>query len=161
MIGAQECSTSYGLEPIPWHRCGQRAFRAPSGLRTRHAASRRRANAASSTDGAIFMPEVEKCLHAVDHLACSISASNRPATCTRMQSRGANACAGAGSIETASAEAGNTAHDPRAQGKARRFASSWDAKEASAEAGSKEDYLSNLGTAQDYNINVSHGAPQS
>ena len=42
--------------------------------------------------------------------------------------------------------------------KAKRFASSWDAKEANAVEGEKEDYLSNLGTAQNYNINVSHGA---
>ena len=70
----------------------------------------------------------------------------------------ADACSGAGRIEAAKAVAAAAAHSPPAEGKPRRFASSWDAKEASAEAGSKEDYLSNLGTAQDYNINVSHGA---
>lgn len=42
--------------------------------------------------------------------------------------------------------------------KKKRFASSWDAKAADAVEGSKADYLSNLGSAQDYNINVTHGA---
>ena len=41
--------------------------------------------------------------------------------------------------------------------KKKRFASSWDAKAAGAEEGTKADYLSNLGQAQDYNINVTHG----
>ena len=40
----------------------------------------------------------------------------------------------------------------------KRFASSWDAKHAGAEEGTKADYLSNLGQAQEYNINVTHGA---
>ena len=40
----------------------------------------------------------------------------------------------------------------------KRFASSWDAKQAGAEEGTKADYLSNLGQAQEYNINVTHGA---
>lgn len=53
------------------------------------------------------------------------------------------------------ADAGEKA--PESKQKARRFASSWDAKEANAEAGSQADYLSNLGTAQNYNINVEHG----
>ena len=39
----------------------------------------------------------------------------------------------------------------------KRFASSWDAKAAGAEEGTKADYLSNLGQAQEYNINVTHG----
>ena len=39
----------------------------------------------------------------------------------------------------------------------KRFASSWNAKAAGAEEGTKADYLSNLGQAQDYNINVTHG----
>ncbi|CAL5221664.1 g3892 [Coccomyxa viridis] len=39
----------------------------------------------------------------------------------------------------------------------KRFASSWDAKQAGAEEGTKADYLSNLGQAQEYNINVTHG----
>ena len=42
--------------------------------------------------------------------------------------------------------------------KKKRFASSWDAKAAGAEEGTKADYLSNLGQAQEYNINVTHGA---
>jgi len=41
--------------------------------------------------------------------------------------------------------------------KKKRFASSWDAKAAGAEEGTKADYLSNLGQAQGYNINVTHG----
>ena len=40
----------------------------------------------------------------------------------------------------------------------KRFASSWDAKAAGAEKGTNADYLSNLGQAQEYNINVTHGA---
>ena len=40
----------------------------------------------------------------------------------------------------------------------KRFASSWDAKAAGAEKGTKADYLSNLGQGQEYNINVTHGA---
>ena len=43
------------------------------------------------------------------------------------------------------------------QAKPRKFRSSWDAREASAEAGSKVDYLAELGRAE-YNINVDHGA---
>ena len=39
----------------------------------------------------------------------------------------------------------------------KRFASSWDAKAAGAAEGTKADYLSNLGQAQEYNINVTHG----
>lgn len=44
----------------------------------------------------------------------------------------------------------------RGKGK-KKFASSWDAKEAGAAEGTQADYLSNLGTAQNYNINVTHG----
>jgi hypothetical protein len=43
----------------------------------------------------------------------------------------------------------------------KRFASSWDAKAAGATADSKADYLSNLGQAQEYNINVTHGTADS
>lgn len=43
------------------------------------------------------------------------------------------------------------------QAKPRKFRSSWDAKEASAGADSKVDYLTELGRAE-YNINVTHGA---
>ncbi|EIE26946.1 hypothetical protein COCSUDRAFT_11792, partial [Coccomyxa subellipsoidea C-169] len=39
----------------------------------------------------------------------------------------------------------------------KKFGSSWDAKEAGSTEGTEEDFLSNLGTAQNYNINVSHG----
>ncbi|KAK9915318.1 hypothetical protein WJX75_007556 [Coccomyxa subellipsoidea] len=39
----------------------------------------------------------------------------------------------------------------------KKLASSWDAKEAGSAEGTQEDFLSNLGTAQNYNINVSHG----
>ena len=46
---------------------------------------------------------------------------------------------------------------PPEQAKPRKFRSSWDAKEASAEADSKVDYLAELGRAE-YNINVTHGA---
>ena len=49
-----------------------------------------------------------------------------------------------------------TAASPE-QAKPRKFRSSWDAKEASAEADSKVDYLAELGRAE-YNINVTHGA---
>ena len=52
-------------------------------------------------------------------------------------------------------DAGTKAKDGQ---KAKRFASSWDAKEANAVAGEKQDYLSNLGSSQNYNINVTHGA---
>ncbi|CAK0780317.1 hypothetical protein CVIRNUC_005010 [Coccomyxa viridis] len=45
---------------------------------------------------------------------------------------------------------------PRGKAK-KRFASSWDAKAAGAAEGTKADYLSNLGQAQEYNINVTHG----
>ena len=45
---------------------------------------------------------------------------------------------------------------PRGKAK-KRFASSWDAKAAGAAEGTKTDYLSNLGQAQEYNINVTHG----
>ena len=48
--------------------------------------------------------------------------------------------------------------EARSRGKAKkRFASSWDAKAAGAAEGTKADYLSNLGQAQEYNINVTHG----
>ena len=39
----------------------------------------------------------------------------------------------------------------------KKLASSWDAKEAGAAEGTEADFLSNLGTAQNYNINVTHG----
>ncbi|KAI3426183.1 hypothetical protein D9Q98_008560 [Chlorella vulgaris] len=39
----------------------------------------------------------------------------------------------------------------------RRFTSSWDAKEAGGGRNSDSDYLSELGAAQQYNINVDHG----
>lgn len=42
-------------------------------------------------------------------------------------------------------------------GSKKKLASSWDAKEAGSAEGTQEDFLSNLGTAQNYNINVSHG----
>lgn len=42
-------------------------------------------------------------------------------------------------------------------GPGKRFKSSWDAKEAGQE-GKAGDFLSNLGTGQNYNINVDHGA---
>ena len=35
--------------------------------------------------------------------------------------------------------------------------SSWTAKHAGSKPDSQEDYLSNLGTGQEYNINVDHG----
>lgn len=35
--------------------------------------------------------------------------------------------------------------------------SSWNAKQAGAKEGDAADFLSNLGEAQDYNINVDHG----
>ncbi|CAL8468936.1 g8477 [Coccomyxa elongata] len=52
-------------------------------------------------------------------------------------------------------EAGGDKTGP-AEGK-KKFASSWDAKEAGAAEGTEADFLSNLGTAQNYNINVTHG----
>ena len=45
--------------------------------------------------------------------------------------------------------------------KEKRFTSSWDAKAAGSTADSKADYLSNLGQAQEYNINVTHGTAHS
>lgn len=45
--------------------------------------------------------------------------------------------------------------------KKKRFTSSWDAKAAGATADSQADYLSNLGQAQEYNINVTHGTAHS
>ena len=56
------------------------------------------------------------------------------------------------SVETQEGEEAS----PRGKAK-KRFASSWDAKAAGAAEGTKADYLSNLGQAQEYNINVTHG----
>ena len=37
--------------------------------------------------------------------------------------------------------------------------SSWDGKRQGQKADDKSDFLSNLGSGQDYNINVDHGMP--
>lgn len=60
-----------------------------------------------------------------------------------------------GSAPSEAVEAGGDKSSP-AEGK-KKFASSWDAKEAGAVDGTEADFLSNLGTAQNYNINVTHG----
>jgi len=67
-------------------------------------------------------------------------------------------CTLAGKEEVSSADQDTPANEGRGK---KKFASSWDAKEAGAKEGSQEDFLSNLGTAQNYNINVTHGTSAS
>ncbi|EFN56322.1 hypothetical protein CHLNCDRAFT_144763 [Chlorella variabilis] len=59
------------------------------------------------------------------------------------------------SQQQAAAAAGG--RPPRPSFSPRRFQSSWDAKEAGGGRSADSDYLSELGAAQQYNINVDHG----
>ena len=83
-------------------------------------------------------------------MPCRQETQERSATRTYMTSRYAE--------PNAESEATDVTSKAKIQG-SKKFKSSWDAKQKGAKD-SDGDFLSELGRAQDYNINVEHGIAQ-